>query len=203
MNIFIKTYLTFCIVLFFLCCNTTDKNHKKTKSVVVVEVQPFTDIDKSLSESVFKNIQTFFPNAILNKTIDIPPQAYYRPRNRYKADSILRFFNSIVKDNHVILGLTSKDISTKKDKIDDFGVMGLGNCPGKSCVASSFRLDYKNKKEQLFKVAIHELGHTQGLPHCDKKTCFMRDAKGKNPTNEEVEFCLKCKTVLKDKGVQI
>lgn len=61
----------------------------------------------------------------------------------------------------------------------DFGVMGLGYRPGKACVASSFRLNKENLDEQFYKIAIHELGHTQGLSHCPEKMCFMRSAEGK------------------------
>lgn len=46
------------------------------------------------------------------------------------------------------------------------------------------------------KAYIHELGHTQGLPHCPIKNCFMRDAEGKDVLNEETGFCKSCKTVL-------
>ncbi len=78
--------------------------------------------------------------------------------------------------------------------------MGLGFCPGKSCIASSFRLKGNNKLEKLYKVAIHELGHTQGLPHCSVKTCLMRDAEGKDCLNEETGFCKSCKAVLVKAG---
>ena len=57
----------------------------------------------------------------------------------------------------------------------------------------------KNKTEQFYKVALHELGHTEGLPHCKNKTCLMRDAEGGNPLNEEKEFCISCKKYLKGK----
>jgi archaemetzincin len=80
--------------------------------------------------------------------------------------------------------------------------MGLGYRPGNACVASSFRLNTKNKNEQFYKIAIHELGHTQGLKHCPDKTCFMRDAEGKNPTNEEKDFCQNCKKVLRSKALE-
>jgi archaemetzincin len=81
--------------------------------------------------------------------------------------------------------------------------MGLGFCPGNVCVASTFRLSKKNLKEQFYKVAIHELGHTQGLPHCEDKSCFMRDAEGGNPLNEEHGFCEVCKLFLKSKGWEL
>ena len=91
------------------------------------------------------------------------------------------------------------DISVTKGKVEDFGVMGLGYRPGKSCVASTFRLDKNNRNLQFYKIAIHELGHTQGLKHCPEKHCFMRDAEGGNPTNELSDFCNNCKLVLKSK----
>lgn len=39
-----------------------------------------------------------------------------------------------------------------------------------------------------------------GLDHCPDKTCLMRDAEGKNTTNEETGFCENCKEFLLDKG---
>jgi archaemetzincin len=126
--------------------------------------------------------------------------AYYRPRNRYRADSLIHWFNRTTPAGYVTLGLTSKDISTTKGSHEDFGIMGLGNRPGNACIASSFRLSNGNKAEELFKVAIHELGHTQGLPHCPNRYCFMRDAEGGNTTGEEKEFCPECKQRLISKG---
>ena len=111
---------------------------------------------------------------------------------------MIRQLSSQTPSNHVTLALTTKDISITKGKFADWGIMGLSYCPGKACVASIHRL--KNNKEQFFKIAIHELGHTQGLPHCPVKTCFMRDAEGGNHTNQEKEFCPKCKKVLVDAG---
>lgn len=78
--------------------------------------------------------------------------------------------------------------------------MGLGYCPGKACVASDFRL--KNKSN-YFKVMIHELGHTAGLPHCSVKTCYMRDAQGGDPTGEEKAFWDKCSIHLQKAGWKV
>ena len=104
--------------------------------------------------------------------------------------------------------MTNKDISTKKGKDPDYGIMGLGFCPGKSCIASTFRLNGKNKNEKLFKVAIHELGHTQGLAktntkHCPEKVCLMRDAEGKDHLNELKYFCSKCRPILINAGWEL
>jgi archaemetzincin len=113
---------------------------------------------------------------------------------------LIDFLGKHTPNGHVSIGITHKDISATKDEYADWGVMGLGFCPGNACVVSTFRLSKAEKQEQLFKVAIHELGHTQGLPHCEEKTCFMRDAEGGNPTGEEKEFCPHCKDYLLKKG---
>ena len=191
------------VVCFFSFCNQNKKPEAKAKSTLTIAIQPFNDISSNDVEFVEKKIKEFYPKVILLDKIDIPKGAFYTPRNRYKADSILKYFNSIQSKDLVYIGLTNKDISTKKGNVQDFGVMGLGFCPGKACVASTFRLTKGNKQEQLFKVAIHELGHTQGLPHCKLKFCFMRDAEGKNPTDEEKEFCESCKKHLKSRGWKI
>jgi archaemetzincin len=104
------------------------------------------------------------------------------------------------KVNDVTIGLTTKDISTTKGDKLDWGIMGLGYCPGNACVASSFRLKGINKLEKLFKVSIHELGHTFGLNHCQIGNCLMRNAEGKDHLNEMLDFCRACKQQLENVG---
>jgi archaemetzincin len=127
-------------------------------------------------------------------------------KSRYRADLFLKFLTKRTKKGSLTIGLTNTDISyTKKDKHGniisyDFGIIGLGLCPGNSCIASTFRLNKAKKGLQLFKVAIHELGHTEGLKHCVNKNCYMRDAKGKNHTDDLSSFCKTCKNLLIQKG---
>lgn len=163
-------------------------------------IQPYTDISEESVRYVSSKLKKTSPNVKILKPISLPKNAFYEPRNRYRADLLIKTLANSAKANEVYLGITSKDISVKKNTEKDWGVLGLGYKPGKSCVISSFRLSKMNKNEQLFKVAIHELGHTQGLNHCPVKFCYMRDAEGGNPTNEETDFCKKCKDFLINKG---
>lgn len=173
---------------------------KEDKPAITILIQPFKYIKQETVVKVTEGVKNLYPNVKVLDAIDFPANTYYEERNRYRADSIIKFLNKETKEGFVTIGLTSKDISATRGKIKDFGIMGLGYRPGKACVASSFRLSKENRDEQLYKIAIHELGHTQGLPHCLEKMCFMRDAEGKNPTNEETDFCKKCKTFLINKN---
>lgn len=179
------------------------RNNVKTseqKIAITILIQPFRDIKPEKVETVAEGIRRVYPNVKVLEPIDFPENAYYKARNRYRADSIIKYLSTKTTEGFVTIGLTSKDISVTKGKVKDFGVMGLGYRPGKACVASNFRLSKENSDEQFYKVAIHELGHTQGLAHCPEKMCFMRSAEGKNPTNEETDFCKKCKTFLSNKN---
>lgn len=188
-------YLTF----IFSCSEKQQKITKEDQPVTIL-IQPFKDIKPESVQFVTQEIKKVYPNVKVLDAIDFPENTYYKERNRYRADSIIKFLDTKTQDGFVMLDLTSKDISVTKGKIKDFGIMGLGYRPGRACIASKFRLNKGNSDEQFFKIAIHELGHTQGLKHCPEKMCFMRDAEGKNPTNEETDFCNKCKTFLINKN---
>lgn len=191
------------IVTGFLAFPISQSKDEFIQAGIAIDIQPFTDISAIESEYVFTEIKKVYPFTRLNKPIILPKTAYYPARNRFRADSLINYLNRKTPEGHITIGITTKDISTAKGNITDWGVMGLGFCPGNACIASTFRLTKGQKLEQLFKVAIHELGHTQGLPHCPVSTCFMRDAEGKNSTNEEKEFCGSCKALLIKKGWQL
>lgn len=168
---------------------------------ITLIIQPFLGLSKATISQVACELQKLYSGkVIVKKPIPLPTNTFNYHKTRYRADSLIHYLKSTIYDNQLVIGLTNKDISTTKGEHADWGVMGLGFCPGKSCIASTFRLKGKNKSEKLFKVAIHELGHTQGLPHCPIKTCLMRDAEGKDRLNELTNFCPKCKSVLIDAG---
>ncbi len=189
-------YLLFLTIVFYSCKNNAAQ---KQKSPVIV-VLSYTDIDTSIVNQTIVSLKKVLPNIFLYKPIQLPAHTFYKPRNRYRADSLLNFESSLVRADTFVIGMKSKDISTTKNEVVDWGVMGLGFCPGNACVISSFRLTPKNKVAQFYKVAIHELGHTQGLPHCPQKYCFMRNANGGNSLDEETKFCENCKGFLIKKG---
>ncbi|ULQ57110.1 matrixin family metalloprotease [Flavihumibacter rivuli] len=157
-------------------------------------------MDKKDYEYVYTEFRKVYPQLQLKAPIPLPDDAFNRTRNRYRADSLIRYLRDRTPGKSVTIGLTGRDISTTKGEIHDWGVMGLGYRPGKACIASSYRLNPGQKQQQFFKVAIHEIGHTQGLHHCPVSTCYMRDAEGGNPTAAETGFCPSCKAHLTKKG---
>jgi archaemetzincin len=191
-------FLSFVILTAFtkyLSGRTTSNDILNTKKITLLPLG--NKMPDQLVKNIYSEIKKFVPNISLDVTAGLPPSAYYKPRNRYRADSLIKWMSTRAKSNEVIMGITTVDISTTKGKYQDWGVMGLAYKPGNAGVASSYRL--KNKSA-FWKIVIHELGHTAGLPHCSVKSCFMRDAEGGDHTGEEKEFCSKCKKTLVNNG---
>ncbi len=119
--------------------------------------------------------------------VPLPREAWYPPRRRYRADRILDFLDAHLEgepETTRVLGLTAVDISTTKGRYEDWGVFGLGRLGGRSCVVSSYRLSERGRRHdelvtrRVATTAIHEVGHTLGLEHCDDPRGVMRDAEG-------------------------
>jgi len=82
----------------------------------------------------------------------------------------------------------------------------LGQRPGTSCVISSFRASgsARNREHLINRMtvlAMHELGHTYALPHCEANPCIMRDAMGKMNLDDTDVFCKACEKWLLTTGV--
>lgn len=181
-------------ILFLSGCNQKGKTLPEKEKITIV-LQPFDQFPKEYLQEVHKNLKAVYSSVDVADNIPFPEDSWNHNRSRRRADALIAYLTTIAGNNQLIIGLTTKDISTSKDNKSDWGVFGLGYRPGKSCIASTYRLK-GNKTGKLFKVAIHELGHTQGLPHCPVQNCFMRDAEGKDVLDAETAFCKKCKTVL-------
>jgi archaemetzincin len=196
------------VVFFWSCC-------EKTASETKVGILPYADFPKAKTDTIASIIHAFYGV----KTIVLPMEehsvaSFIQVKSpRYRADKIIALQKNMLSDSlDYIIGLTDKDISTSKKengkvkepayKYQDWGIMGLAYCPGKSCVVSTFRIQHQNKSvyfSRLKKVAVHEFGHNLGLPHCSDKKCVMTDAVESVATidNAQLALCKNCQHQLK------
>lgn len=134
--------------------------------------------------------------------VDLPRSAWYEPRRRWRAEQLNDFLRPLLPDGcDRIAGLTTQDISTTKGDIADWGILGLADLSGTAAVFSTYRCRRRVHDvpalERLRRVAVHEVGHTLGLPHCPTYGCFMEDAGGKAETiDRETFLCDVCRVRL-------
>jgi len=96
--------------------------------------------------------------------------------------------------NKSVIALTSKDICTNLNGQHCWGILGLSYLGRPYSVSSVSRIK-SDKANLLSKVAIHEVGHGLGLPHCKSPNpCLMKDAAGKIATIklQTLKFCNDC-----------
>lgn len=185
----------------------------KDKKILRVGIQAFEGLNEVYTDTVCSKIESAYGfETIKLSPIQMPKRFFVSIKSpRYRADSITRFLYAEKPDSiDIMLGLTHHDISTTKrdknglvkepkEKYTDWGIFGLGMIGRGACVVSSFRLGRKagesKKITRLHKVALHEIGHTLGLPHCPDEDCFMRDAAESIKTIDYVgmELCGNCK----------
>jgi archaemetzincin len=178
-----------------------------------IALQPLGGVKAERIDVVKRGLeQSFGVTVIVLENRPLPKSAWYAPRGRYRADELLEHLKVVVPAKHpVVIGVTEKDISTTKDEHVDWGIFGLGEVDGRSCVVSTFRLGARGAneaklRERLRKVAIHEVGHVTGLPHCPEAGCVMQDAESSIETvdRESGAFCEACKATslkwLEDKS---
>jgi len=191
--------LIYGLLLSFLTAAAPHKDATRLKIGIVY----YNQLDRDLKKQLVSNITETYNCTVteIDGIRKVPDNAYYKPRGRYRADGLLVDLGSIAGLDKVI-AITSKDISSTKGNIYDWGIIGLGSCPGKCCVISTYRIKTSNKvlfNDRLIKAAIHELGHTMGLPHCTyNDSCVMSagDGTAKSLDSENRTFCSHCLQLL-------
>ena len=212
-----RLFICISLCILFFSCNTAEKKENKStaqtpwtgqKQNHTLAILPFKGVDSSLLHELKNGLQKQLAAAItVLDARELPAFAFYKPRQRYIADSLLVFLEQANKLRfEKIIGVTIRDISTKKEPHKNWGILGLGSCPGESCVISSFRAGKSKVSHAVFirrmiTLALHETGHTYGLEHCPVSTCIMKDAEGKMNLDDGDSYCEKCRNYLSARGL--
>lgn len=130
--------------------------------------------------------------------LPIPSQAYNPRRGQYFADKLFRPLRQFEQHGARVLGVINQDLYRYVLKC----VYGLADLPGYVAMMSLYRLRRTDQndtlQQRMLKLALHELGHTHGLEHCQRLDCVMCFS----PNLEHLDrsgsqFCPRCRQQLK------
>lgn len=209
-----NTLLLTSLLCFFFSCDFDNHNYRKNRvarSKQYVLIQPINHTNPDFLLEIRKAIEEEYGfQTAIAKSIDVPKDIINTEKGfRYNANRLLPYLNTVKPDScTLIMGYTATDIYTSKRNKEGnikkpestykvWGIFGLGQRPGTSCLVSTKRL-YTSRtsvyKARLIKVSMHEIGHNLGLSHCKDKTCLMTDAAETIKTIDKAgnHLCNKC-----------
>lgn len=201
-----RTFIfSLCLALLCSCSQKQETPEKQPTPKMQAKVElPSIDVytvgkvpDK-LRDAMIDSLRHHYAKCRFKGNLPLPRSAYYEPRKRYLADSLVAYLGKKHTKSNIVVGLTTVDISLcHYQGYDNFGIMGLTNSIGGGvCVFSNYR---KRTSDGLFQVMRHELGHAVGLHHCKtSKTCLMHAAEGTDLKG--AQFCKRCNLFLTKKG---
>ena len=173
------------------------------KSILII---PVGNIDPEIIKEISVALKiTFDCKVETDKETSIPQDAFNAERRQYHSSIILKKIKSIKPKsfNHA-LGIIDADLYVPELNFV-FGEADIH--AGTAAVISLMRLRQEfygfNPDNRLFhlraiKEAIHEIGHTYGLGHCQKPKCIMYFSNTITDTdNKGPEFCNSCRKKLR------
>jgi len=166
--------------------------------IAILRVGP---VDENLVKSVQSGLHETFPKttcSILEDAMPMPKDAYDTARRQYYSSNILAKIEAEKYDVNRVLAVTEADLYVPRLNF----VFGEALCPGKAAVISLCRLrpEFYGESpnmalfvERSVKEAVHEIGHTFGLGHCNDSACIMFFSNSILDTDrKKLVFCEKC-----------
>jgi len=167
-------------------------------------VSPIGDIPSWMSDIIATDVGDFFEfSTRVEKILDDIFFAYDADRNQYHSTKILeKLAKNAPNDCIKIIAVTKEDLFIPI-LTHVYGEAQLG---GKACIVSIARLiadlevEIVNKGcKRIVKEAIHELGHTFDLRHCEDERCLMHYCRRlEDVDRKSSRFCRYCKIFLAD-----
>ncbi len=182
----------------------TPSRYKKKMKLNILRIGT---VESEVISGIFKGLGKAFPNTdrrVLESVMPVPEDAFNPWRRQHNSSQVLAMISEYYGNSgvDVILGVTSVDLYASNLNF----VFGEAQCPGEIALISLFRLRPEfygllpNRNlfcQRAVKEAVHEVGHTFGLSHCQDPLCVMFFSNSIIDTDaKDSAFCRRCSGLL-------
>jgi archaemetzincin len=169
-----------------------------------LQLLPIGNVDDGLLKDLRPAVEETFQVSCKVLPVRLDPEfAYHGERQQYHSSEILHRMQSfLTEDSWRLLGIAAVDLYIP---ILTF-VFGEAQMGGPCALVSTHRLrqelyglpaDPKLFGQRVIKEAVHELGHTVSLTHCDDYRCAMASSHAVEWIDlKESTLCTTCRTAV-------
>ena len=172
-----------------------------------ISLLPIGEIEKPVLEFLAGEMKKrFVPEIEQSPAIEVPQSAFNPSRNKYHSTMILEELKKLTGDFEKLLGIIDADLYVPRFNF----VLGESILYGRAAIISLIRLREEfyglKRNQELFydralKEAIHELGHTYGVSHCENPYCVMTFSNSIDDTdNKGSDFCDTCRNLIRERN---
>ena len=169
-----------------------------------VRIVSIGDVDPALLDAVCRAVRRELLTDCFRDARALSPDFAFHPeRRQYHSTAMLERLASLHDDGAIVAGITGVDLFIP---ILTY-VFGEAQLGGRAALASHYRMaqqfyglpeDLDLMGRRLVKTALHEIGHTAGLTHCDNGACVMAAAYSVEWIDlKERSFCATCRDAMR------
>lgn len=230
MKIIKSIFFSLCIAVLCFPCITSCKKEEAKRSVKTTRINDVQQtaslkiynmggVSTSEMEKLTKRMSTVYPDVKYCGEISLVDSAKIvkdkKGNNRYWFSKLLPHVRKTIHNkNNITLVVVNAEVCnwTENGSHANLGISPLG---GRISFVSYQRLKVNklnNNEENMFNVAIHELGHSvvrlvaerKDLRyHCPNEACLMKDANNHFPYRNVNSFCKDCSKKMKSHNFDI
>ncbi len=168
-----------------------------------IDLQPVGAVNGAVLQGLKHGLRKTFGCPIkINQPIPVPSSSFNPDRDQFLSDAFIELLKHVRRDSNPVLGVTEVNLYTPGLNF----VFGQAGSEGAAVISLNLlrQESYGQPEdpallaERALKEAVHELGHTFGMGHCQDTVCVMHFSNSLMDTDlKKAFFCTKCQPKLK------